>query len=74
MWKSGVEVFDTDGSLGRRDVVVGGTTKTHTITGLTGGIEHEVQVIAYNEAGQSSQNSNVREQGPRNTDQRSDRR
>ena len=55
MWKSGVEVFDTDGSLGRRDVVVGGTTKTHTITGLTGGIEHEVQVIAYNEAGQSSQ-------------------
>ena len=55
MWKSGVEVFDTDGSLGRRDVVGGGTTKTHTITGLTGGIEHEVQVIAYNEAGQSSQ-------------------
>ena len=54
MWKSGVEVFDTDGSLGRRDDVVGGTTKTHTITGLTGGIEHEVQVIAYNEAGQSS--------------------
>ena len=55
MWKSGVEVFDTDGSLGRRDDVLGGKTKTHTITGLTGGIEHEVQVIAYNEAGQSSQ-------------------
>ncbi len=54
MWKSGVEVFDTDGSLGRRDDVLGGKTKTHTITGLTGGIEHEVQVIAYNEAGQSS--------------------
>ena len=54
MWKSGVEVFDTDGSLGRRDDVVDGKTKTHTITGLTGGIEHEVQVIAYNEAGQSS--------------------
>ena len=48
-------MFDTDGTLGRRDVVVGGTTKTHTITGLTGGVEHEVQVIAYNEAGQSSQ-------------------
>ena len=55
MWKSGAEVFDTDGSLGRRADVLGGTTKTHTITGLTGGIEHEVQVIAYNEAGQSSQ-------------------
>ena len=55
MWKSGAEVFDTDGSLGRRADVLGGTTKTHTITGLTGGVEHEVQVIAYNEAGQSSQ-------------------
>ena len=54
MWKSGVETFDTDGSLGRRDVVVGGRTRTHTITGLTGGVEHEVQVIAYNGAGQSS--------------------
>ena len=55
MWKSGAEAHDTDGSLGRRDVVGGGKTKTHTITGLTGGVEHEVQVIAYNEAGQSSQ-------------------
>ena len=55
MWKSGAEAHDTDGSLGRRDVVVGGKTRTHTITGLTGGVEHEVQVIAYNEAGQSSQ-------------------
>ena len=55
MWKSGAEAHDTDGSLGRRDVVVGGKTMTHTITGLTGGVEHEVQVIAYNEAGQSSQ-------------------
>ena len=55
MWKSGAEAHDTDGSLGRRDVVVGGTTKTHTITGLTGGVEYEVQVIAYNEAGQSTQ-------------------
>ena len=55
MWKSGAEVFDTDGSLGRRADVLGGTTKTHTITGLTGGVEHEVQVIAYNEAGQSKQ-------------------
>ena len=55
MWKSGAEAYDTDGSLGRRDVVVGGKTRTHTITGLTGGVEHEVQVIAYNEAGQSSQ-------------------
>ena len=55
MWKSGAEAYDTDGTLGRRDVVVGGTTKTHTITGLTGGVEYDVQVIAYNEAGQSSQ-------------------
>ena len=55
MWKSGAEAYDTDGSLGRRDVVVDGKTRTHTITGLTGGVEHEVQVIAYNEAGQSSQ-------------------
>ena len=55
MWKSGAEAHDTDGSLGRRDVVGGGKTMTHTITGLTGGVEHEVQVIAYNEAGQSSQ-------------------
>ena len=54
MWKSGAEAYDTDGSLGRRDVVVGGKTMTHTITGLTGRVEHEVQVIAYNEAGQSS--------------------
>ena len=55
MWKSGAEAHDTDGSLGRRDVVVGGKTKTHTIIGLTGGVEYDVQVIAYNEAGQSSQ-------------------
>ncbi len=55
MWKSGAEAYDTDGSLGRRDVVVGGKTKTHTIIGLTGGVEYDVQVIAYNEAGQSSQ-------------------
>ena len=54
MWKSGAEAYDTDGTLGRRDVVVGGTTKTHTLTGLTGGVEYDVQVIAYNEAGQSS--------------------
>ena len=54
MWKSGVEAYDTDGSLGRRDVVGGGKTKTHTITGLAGGVEYDVQVVAYNEAGQSS--------------------
>ena len=54
MWKSGAEDYDTDGTLGRRDVVVGGKTITHTITGLTGGVEYDVQVIAYNEAGQSS--------------------
>ena len=55
MWKSGAEVHDTDGSAGRRDVVVGGKTRTHTITGLTGGVEYNVQVMAYNGAGQSSQ-------------------
>ena len=54
MWKSGAEVHDLDGSAGRRDVVVGGKTRTHTITGLTGGVEYNVQVVAYNEAGQSS--------------------
>ena len=55
MWKSGAEAYDTDGTLGRRDDVLGGTTKTHTITGLTGGVEHEIRVVAYNEAGQSTQ-------------------
>ena len=55
MWKSGAEVHDLDGSAGRRDVVVGGKTRTHTITGLTGGVEYNVQVMAYNGAGQSSQ-------------------
>ena len=55
MWKSGAEAYDTDGSEGRRDVVVGGKTRTHTITGLTGGVVYDVQVIAYNEAGQSTQ-------------------
>ena len=54
MWKSGAEEYDTDLSLDRRVDVVGGTTKTHTITGLTGGVEYDVQVIAYNEAGLSS--------------------
>ena len=54
MWKSGAEVHDLDGSAGRRDVVVGGKTRTHTITGLTGGVEYNFQVVAYNEAGQSS--------------------
>ncbi len=54
MWKSGAEVHDTDGSAGRRDVVVGGKTRTHTITGLTGGVEYNVQVMAYNGAGQST--------------------
>ncbi len=63
MWKSGAEAHDTDGSLGRRDVVVGGKTRTHTITGLTGGVEHEVQVIAYNEAGQSSRDPTSESKG-----------
>ena len=54
MWKSGAEVHDLDGSAGRRDVVVGGKTRTHTITGLTGGVEYNVQVMAYNGAGQST--------------------
>ena len=54
MWKSGAEAFDTDGSDSRRDVVVGGKTKTHTITGLTGGVDYDVLVVAYNEAGQST--------------------
>ena len=54
MWKSGAEVHDLDGSAGRRDVVVGGKTRTHTITGLTGDVEYNVQVVAYNGAGQSS--------------------
>ena len=56
MWKSGAEAYDTDGTFGRRhDVVVGGKTRTHTITGLTGGVEYDVRVVAYNEAGQSAQ-------------------
>ena len=55
MWKSDAEEYDTDGSLGRRYVVFGGTTKTHTITGLTGGVVYDVRVIAYNETGLSSQ-------------------
>ena len=55
MWKSDAEEYDTDGSLGRRYVVFGGTAKTHTITGLTGGVVYEVRVIAYNETGLSSQ-------------------
>ncbi len=54
MWKSGAEVHDLDGSAGRRDVVVGGKTRIHTITGLTGGVEYNVQVVAYNGAGQSN--------------------
>ena len=54
MWKSGAEVHDLDGSAGRRDVVVGGKTRTHTITGLTGGVEYNAQVMAYNGAGQST--------------------
>ncbi len=54
MWKSGAETYDTNGSLGRRDVVVGGKTLAHTITGLTGGVEYDVQVVAYNEAGPST--------------------
>ena len=55
MWKSGAEAYDTDGSFGRRHDVVDGKTRTHTITGLTGGVVYDVQVIAYNEAGQSTQ-------------------
>ena len=54
MWKSGAEEYDTDGTLGRRDDVVDGKTRTHTITGLTGGVNYEVRVVAYNEAGQST--------------------
>ena len=54
MWKSGAEAYDADGSAGRRAVVVGGKTLTHTITGLTAGVEYDVLVAAYNEAGQSS--------------------
>ena len=55
MWKSGAEAYDTDGTFGRRHDVVDGKTRTHTITGLTGGVEYDVRVVAYNEAGQSAQ-------------------
>ena len=55
MWRSGAEEYDTDGTLGRRHDVVDGKTKTHTITGLTGGVKYDVRVVAYNEAGQSAQ-------------------
>ena len=55
MWKSGAEAYDTDGTFGRRHDVVEGKTRTHTITGLTGGVEYDVRVVAYNEAGQSAQ-------------------
>ena len=45
-WKSGTETFADAATDDREAVIAGGATTSHTITGLAGGTEYTVRVIA----------------------------
>ena len=50
-WKSGSEDYDGSAGSTRQAEITDPTSRTHTITGLTDGVEYAVRVIAVNDVG-----------------------
>ena len=50
-WKSGSEDYDGSAGSTRQAEITDPASRTHTITGLTDGVEYTVRVIAVNDAG-----------------------
>ena len=50
-WKSGAQEYDDTPTSTRQAETSGPSSLTHTITGLTDGVEHTVRVIGVNDAG-----------------------
>ena len=50
-WKSGSEDYDGSASSTRQAEITDPASRTHTITGLTDGVEYAVRVIAVNDVG-----------------------
>ena len=50
-WKSGSEDYDGSGGSTRQAEITDPASRTHTITGLTDGVEYTVRVIAVNDVG-----------------------
>ena len=50
-WKSGSEDYDGSAGSTRQAEITDPASRTHTITGLTDGVEYAVRVIAVNDAG-----------------------
>ena len=50
-WKSGSEDYDGSAGSTRQAEITDPASRTHTITGLTDGVEYAVRVIAVNDVG-----------------------
>ena len=50
-WKSGSEDYDGSAGSTRQAEITDPASRTHTITGLTDGVEYTVRVIAVNDVG-----------------------
>ena len=50
-WKSGSEDYDGSAGSTRQAEITDPASRTHTITGLTDGVEYTVRVIAFNDVG-----------------------